>query len=327
MPLSRRTTLAGLAGVAGLAAVRSAAAQAGYPNRPIRLIVPYAAGGQADVVARILGEGLSRVLGQPAVVENRAGAGGIIGAEAGARAAPDGYALTVGTIATHAIVPVLQPKVPYDHVRDFKPVALLIRQPLILVVSPTVPARSLAELLAYAKEERGPLGFGSSGIGTSLHLAGEMFKFRVGAKTMQHVPYRGSGPMMNDLVGGQIQMAFDAPLTALPFVQAGRLHGIAVTGLTRADAVPDLPAVAEKLPGFEVYSWTALFAPAGTPQPVVDRLNAAVRDIWDQAEVQKRLRDLGAEPAAGSAADLVAFVASETEKWRTVVREADVKPE
>jgi tripartite-type tricarboxylate transporter receptor subunit TctC len=330
MRLSRRNALCGFAALTGLArltTVRSAAAQAGYPERPIRLIVPYAAGGQADLVARILGEGLHQVLGQSAVVENRTGAGGVIGTNAGARADPDGYTLTVGTIATHAIVPVLQTNVPYDHMRDFAPIALLIRQPLILVVNPGLPVRSLEEFLDYAKEGRGPLNFGSSGVGTSLHLAGEMFKLQTGASTMVHVPYRGSGPMMTDLVGGQIQLAFDAPLTALPFVQGGQVRGIAVTGPTRLAAAPDLPPVAERLPGFDVHSWTALFAPAGTPQPVLDRLNAAVHEVWNQAEVQKRLRELGAEPAAGSAADLGGFVASETEKWRGVIRAANVQPQ
>ncbi|WP_043838788.1 Bug family tripartite tricarboxylate transporter substrate binding protein [Muricoccus aerilatus] len=323
MLITRRAAVAGLAGAT---AARRASAQAAYPTRSLRLIVPYAAGGQSDVVARILGEGLGRVLGQSAVVENRTGAGGIIGTEAGARAEPDGYSLTVGTIATHAIIPVLQPKVPYDHMRDFAPVALLIRQPLMLAVTPSLPVQSLDEFLAYAKAGRGPLSFGSSGIGTSLHLAGEMFKLRTGAETMEHVPYRGSGPMMNDLIAGQIQLTFDAPLTTLPFVQNGQVRGIAVTSPTRLAAAPDLPAVAERLPGFDVQSWTALFAPARTPQPVLDRLNAAVREVWSQPEVQTRLRDLGAEPAAGTAADLGRFVASETDKWREVVREANVRP-
>lgn len=188
MLLSRRSAMIGLAGAM---TARHVSAQATYPNRPLRLIVPYAAGGQSDVVARILAEGLTRTLGQSAVVENRTGAGGIIGAEAGARAEPDGYSLTVGTIATHAIIPVLQPKVPYDHMKDFAPVALLIRQPLVLAVNPSLPVQSLDELLAYAKQGRGLLGFGSSGIGTSLHLAGEMFKLRTGAEVMEHVPYRG----------------------------------------------------------------------------------------------------------------------------------------
>lgn len=323
MLITRRAALAGLAGTA---AAQRASAQAAYPTRSLRLIVPYAAGGQSDVVARILGEGLGRVLGQSAVVENRTGAGGIIGTEAGARAEPDGYSLTVGTIATHAIIPVLQPKVPYDHMRDFAPVALLIRQPLVLAVTPSLPVHSLDEFLAYAKAGRGPLSFGSSGIGTSLHLAGEMFKLRTGAETMEHVPYRGSGPMMNDLIAGQIQLTFDAPLTTLPFVQNGQVRGIAVTSPTRLAAAPDLPAVAERLPGFDVQSWTALFAPARTPQPVLDRLNAAVREVWSQSEVQTRLRDLGAEPAAGAAADLGHFVVSETDKWRQVVRAANVQP-
>ncbi len=324
MPFSRRATLAGLA---ALAASRPALAQPGYPNRPLRLIVPYAAGGQADVTARILGEGLGRVLGQSVVVENRTGAGGIIGTDAGAKAEPDGYTLTVGTIATHAIVPVLQPNVPYNHIRDFAPISLLIRQPLVLAVTPSLPVKNLAEFMAYAKAGRGPLSFGSSGVGTSLHLAGELFKLRTEAKTMEHVPYRGSGPMMNDLMGGQIQMTFDAPLTTLPFAQDGRVRAIAVTGPVRIAAAPELPTVAEVLPGFDVQSWTAFFAPARTPQPVVDRLNAAVREVWAVPEVQKRLRDLGAEPAAGPAADLASFVASETEKWGAVVRDARIQPE
>lgn len=323
MLITRRAALAGLAAATG---ARGASAQPAYPTRSLRLIVPYAAGGQSDVVARILGEGLGRVLGQSAVVENRTGAGGIIGTEAGARAEADGYSLTVGTIATHAIIPVLQPKVPYDHVRDFAPVALLIRQPLVLAVTPTLPVHSLDEFLAYTKAGRGPLSFGSSGIGTSLHLAGEMFKLRTGAETMEHVPYRGSGPMMNDLISGQIQLTFDAPLTTLPFVQNSQVRGLAVTSPTRLAAAPDLPAVAERLPGFDVQSWTALFAPARTPQPVLDRLNAAVQEVWNQPDVQTRLRDLGAEPAAGTAADLGRFVAAETEKWREVVRAANVRP-
>lgn len=323
MLITRRAALAGLAAATG---GRYASAQPDYPTRSLRLIVPYAAGGQSDVVARILGEGLGRVLGQSAVVENRTGAGGIIGTEAGARAEADGYSLTVGTIATHAIIPVLQPKVPYDHVRDFAPVALLIRQPLVLAVTPTLPVHSLDEFLAYAKAGRGPLSFGSSGIGTSLHLAGEMFKLRTGAETMEHVPYRGSGPMMNDLISGQIQLTFDAPLTTLPFVQNSQVRALAVTSPTRLAAAPDLPAVAERLPGFDVQSWTALFAPARTPQPVLDRLNAAVQEVWNQPDVQTRLRELGAEPAAGAAADLGRFVAAETEKWRGVVRAANVRP-
>ncbi|MGY4800725.1 Bug family tripartite tricarboxylate transporter substrate binding protein [Teichococcus aerofrigidensis] len=323
MLLSRRSAMIGLAGAM---TARHVSAQATYPNRPLRLIVPYAAGGQSDVVARILAEGLTRTLGQSAVVENRTGAGGIIGAEAGARAEPDGYSLTVGTIATHAIIPVLQPKVPYDHMKDFAPVALLIRQPLVLAVNPSLPVQSLDELLAYAKQGRGLLGFGSSGIGTSLHLAGEMFKLRTGAEVMEHVPYRGSGPMMNDLISGQIQMTFDAPLTMLPFVQSGQVRAIAVTSETRLAAAPELPTVAERLPGFDVQSWTALFAPAQTPQPVIGQLNAAVREIWAQPDVQKRLRDLGAEPAAGPAADLAQFVTEETKKWRDVIRDANVKP-
>lgn len=323
MLLSRRSAMIGLAGAM---TARHVSAQATYPNRPLRLIVPYAAGGQSDVVARILAEGMTRTLGQSAVVENRTGAGGIIGAEAGARAEPDGYSLTVGTIATHAIIPVLQPKVPYDHMKDFAPIALLIRQPLVLAVNPSLPVQSLDELLAYAKQGRGLLGFGSSGIGTSLHLAGEMFKLRTGAEVMEHVPYRGSGPMMNDLISGQIQMTFDAPLTMLPFVQSGQVRAIAVTSETRLAAAPELPTVAERLPGFDVQSWTALFAPAQTPQPVIGQLNAAVREIWTQPDVQKRLRDLGAEPAAGSAADLAQFVTEETNKWRDVIRDANVKP-
>ena len=323
MLITRRAALAGLAAATG---ARGASAQPAYPTRSLRLIVPYAAGGQSDVVARILGEGLGRVLGQSAVVENRTGAGGIIGTEAGARAEADGYSLTVGTIATHAIIPVPRPKVPYDPVRDFAPVALLIRQPLVLAVTPTLPVHSLDEFLAYAKAGRGPLSFGSSGIGTSLHLAGEMFKLRTGAETMEHVPYRGSGPMMNDLISGQIQLTFDAPLTTLPFVQNSQVRGLAVTSPTRLAAAPDLPAVAERLPGFDVQSWTALFAPARTPQPVLDRLNAAVQEVWNQPDVQTRLRDLGAEPAAGTAADLGRFVAAETEKWREVVRAANVRP-
>jgi len=323
MRLTRRTALIGLSGTA-LAC--PAFAQGTYPSRSLRLIVPYAAGGQSDVVARILADGLGRALGQSVVVENRTGAGGIIGAEAGARADPDGYSLTVGTIATHAIIPVLQPRVPYDHIRDFAPIALLIRQPLMLAVTPILPVSNLDEFLAYAKEGRGPLSFGSSGIGTSLHLAGEMFKLRAGADTMEHVPYRGSGPMMNDLISGQIQLTFDAPLTTLPFVQNGQVRGIAVTSPTRLAAASDLPAVAERLPGFDVQSWTALFAPARTPQPVLDRLNSAVTGLWGQPDVQKRLRDLGAEPAAGTPADLTNFVASETGKWREVVRAANVRP-
>lgn len=323
MPITRRAALAGLAGAT---TAWSAFAQPAYPTRSLRLIVPYAAGGQSDVVARILGEGLGRVLGQSAVVENRTGAGGIIGTEAGARAEADGYSLTVGTIATHAIIPVLQPKVPYDHVRDFAPVALLIRQPLVLAVTPSLPVHSLDEFLAYAKAGRGPLSFGSSGIGTSLHLAGEMFKLRTGAETMEHVPYRGSGPMMNDLIAGQIQLTFDAPLTTLPFIQNGQVRGIAVTSPTRLGAAPDLPAVAERLPDFDVQSWTALFAPARTPQPVLDRLSAAVQEVWSQPDVQTRLRDLGAEPAAGTAADLGRFVDSETQKWREVISAANVRP-
>ena len=241
--------------------------------------MPFPAGGTTDVLARAVAQKLTESLGQPTVVDNRPGAGGNIGAELVAKSPPDGYTLLMGTVGTHAINPSLYPQMPYDHVKDFVPVILVAGVPNVLVINPSLPVNSVQELIAYAKANPGKLNFASSGNGTSIHLSGELFKTMAGVQ-MTHVPYKGSAPALQDLVGGQVQLMFDNLPSSLALIKAGKLKALAVTSLTRAAALPDVPTVAESgLPGFEASSWFGLLAPAGTPQPIVVTLNARCREV------------------------------------------------
>ncbi len=311
--------------LAALSATPFAGAQATYPTKPIRIVVPFPAGGTTDILARAVAQRLSETLGQPAVVDNRPGAGGNIGAELVAKAPADGHTLLMGTVGTHAINASLYSKMPYDHVRDFAPIILVAGVPNVLVVYPSVPVGSVKELIAYAKANPGKLNFASSGSGTSIHLAGELFKTMAGVQ-MAHVPYKGSAPAVTDLLGGQVQLMFDNLPSALPHIKAGKLKALAVTSATRAAALPDVPTIAESgLAGFDATSWFGLLAPAGTPQPIIARLNNEVAKWLASAEAKEKMAGLGANTAGHSADEFVRHIAAETSKWAKVVKESGAK--
>jgi tripartite-type tricarboxylate transporter receptor subunit TctC len=296
-----------------------------YPTKPIRLVVPFPAGGTTDILARAAAQKLTESLGQTVVVDNRPGAGGNIGAELVAKSAPDGYTLLMGTVGTHAINPSLYAKMPYDHVRDFAPVILVAGVPNVLVVNPSLPVNSVQELIAYAKANPGKLNFASSGNGTSIHLSGELFKSMTGLQ-ITHIPYKGSAPALQDLAGGQVQLMFDNLPSSLALIKAGRLKALAVTSLERAPALPDVPTINESgLPGFEASSWFGLLAPAGTPQPIIAKLNAEVAKWLASPEAREKLLAQGANAAGGTPEDFVKHIAAETTKWQKVVKDSDAK--
>ncbi len=308
-------------------AMPGAHAQAPYPSKPIRIVVPFPAGGTTDILARAVALKLTETGGQPVVVDNRPGAGGNIGAELVAKSAPDGYTLLMGTVGTHAINPVLYAKIPYDPQRDFAPVILVAGVPNVLVVNPALPVNSVQELIAYGKANPGKLNFASSGSGTSIHLSGELFKSMSGVP-MTHVPYKGSAPALTDLLGGQVQLMFDNLPSALPHIKAGKLRALAVTGAQRAPALPDVPTVAEAgLPGFEASSWFGLLAPAGTPKDIIARLHAEVAKWLATPEARNRLAAQGANAVGNSPEEFAQFIATETVKWRRVVKESGAKIE
>ncbi len=308
-----------------VAAFAAAAFAQPYPSRPIRIVVPFPAGGTTDLIARAAGQKLTESLGQPVVVDNRPGAGGNIGAELVAKSAPDGYTLLMGTVGTHAINASLYPKMPYDHVRDFAPIILVAGVPNVLVVNPSLPVNSVQELIAYGKANPGKLNFASSGNGTSIHLSGELFKTMTGVQ-MAHIPYKGSAPALQDLAGGQVQLMFDNLPSALPLIKAGRLKALAVTSKTRAPALPDVPTVAESgLPGFEASSWFGLLAPAGTPQPVITKVNAEIAKWLATPEAKEKLTAQGANVVGGTPEDFARHIAAETAKWQKVVKESGAK--
>ena len=312
--------------VAGLALIAPAKAQ-DYPSKPIRLVVPFAAGGATDVLARLVGERLTATLGQQVVVDNRPGAGGNIGSDLVARAEPDGYTILMGAVGTHAINPSLYPKMPYDPVKDFAPVTLVASVPNVLVINPGVPANSVQELIDLAKAKPGELNFASSGNGTSIHLSGELFKAMTGTDIV-HVPYKGSGPAVTDLLGGQVQMMFDNMPSSLPHVKAGKLRALGVTSAKRSPALPEVPTIAEAgVPGYDATSWFGILAPAGTPEPVVTRLQGAIVQALGEPEMRQRMADLGAEPVGDTPAEFGQFIAAEIAKWAKVVNDAGVKLE
>jgi len=321
----RRRVLAGIAGAVCLAAL-PASAQDKWPSRQVTLVVPFTAGGTTDMFGRILAQYMQAKFGTPFVVENRAGAGGNVGTLGVARAAGDGYTLLVGTVSTHAINPFLYRNLQHDAEKDFQPVSLIARLPNMLVVNPKIPATTTAEFIGYAKANPGKLSYGSSGAGTSTHLAAELFQTLTGT-TMTHVPYRSSGDVMNNLAGGHIDLAFDNMTLAWPQAQAGTMRALGVTSAQRSPAAPQIPAIAEALPGFEATSWHGLFAPASTPKPVVDALAAEVKRILDLPEVQTKLVEVGAVPSANTPAEFTAFIASERNKWQQVVKASGVKIE
>jgi tripartite-type tricarboxylate transporter receptor subunit TctC len=323
---SKLRALAALGAGAALALASVAGAQApAYPTKPIRLVVPFPPGGATDILARAVAQKLTEAWGQQVLVDNRPGAGGNIGSELVAKAAPDGYTLEMGTVGTHAINASLYAKMPYDHVKDFVPVILVAGVPNVLVVHPSVPVNSVAELIAYAKANPGKLNFASSGSGTSIHLSGELFKVMAGVQ-MTHVPYKGSAPAMQDLLGGQVQLMFDNLPPALPQIKGGKLRALAVTSVTRAPALPDTPTVAEAgLPGFEASSWFGVLAPAGTPPAIVAKLNAEIAKWLATPEAKEKMLALGANAVGGPPEDFAKHIAAETTKWAKVVKESGAK--
>ncbi len=319
--LPRRALLA-----APLALPLAARAQAPWPNRPVRFIVPFPPGGTSDVVGRLLAAHYQNVFGQPFTVENRAGAGGVVGSTETARAAPDGYTIGIGTISSHAINPVFLPNVPYDNLNGFEHVSLLVSLPNVLVVHASVPARDLASFIAYAKANPGKLDFGSAGIGTSQHLSGELFKLLAGVD-MVHVPYRGGGPMAADLISGKIACSFENSTLAMQYVAQGQVHAIAVTSEQPWPLLPQLVPIATQLPGYSVLSWQALFTPAGVDQAVVQALWREAKVALERPETRAMLERSGTLPVAMPPAEFKAFVATETARWRDVVTRAKLKPE
>ncbi|WP_395710819.1 Bug family tripartite tricarboxylate transporter substrate binding protein [Reyranella sp.] len=297
-----------------------------YPSKPIKLVVPFAPGGSVDIVARILSQRLSEDLGQSVVVENRAGAGGNIGFEAVAKAKPDGYTLGMAS-STLAVNVSLYRSIGYDPLKDFAPISLVAMQPNVLMVNPSLPVKSVTELIAYAKANPGKLNFGSSGIGASQHLAAEMFKSRTGIE-MIHVPYKGGGPAMADLVAGRIQLMFETIPNSLPYIQSGQLRALAVTVEERSGQLPDVPTVAEAgLAGFVSRGWLGVMAPAGTPQSIIDKMNAAVHKAVADPAITKRLVDLGLRIKLSTPAEFSAFIAREVADFRTLIADAKIPVE
>jgi tripartite-type tricarboxylate transporter receptor subunit TctC len=305
----------------GFASVNAKADET-YPNRPVRIIVPFSAGGPTDIVGRVFAQKLSELLGQQFYVENKVGAGGNIGADQVAKAPPDGYTLLVATVSTHAINPGLYSKMPYDPIRDFAPVAHVGITPTTLNVHPSIPAKDVKELIALMKENPGKYTYGSSGLGSILHLCGEQFKALAGGLQIQHVPYRGSAPMMGDLVGGQISMAFDGTPTALPQIQSGGIRAVGAGMAERMRALPELPTLQEQgLKGFECYTWNAILAPAGTAPAVVDKLAGAIKVALDDPNVVKRLQDAGVDPMFGRGPkETMDFLKDELAKWAPIIK-------
>jgi tripartite-type tricarboxylate transporter receptor subunit TctC len=296
-----------------------------WPAKPIKWIVPFAPGGTTDILARTISEKLSQALGQPVIIENKPGAGGGVGADFTAKAPPDGYTIMGGTISTHAINASLYKSLPYDPVKDFAPITLIARVPNMLVVNPDVPAKNVAELIALMKANPAKYTFASSGNGTSQHLSGELFKAMAGVD-MQHIPYKGSPPALQDVVGGQVTMTFDNITTAWPLAKAGKLRALAVTTAKRSAIAPDVPTLAESgLAGYEVGSWQGAFAPAGTPPEIVKRLNAEMVRIINLPDVREKLVGLGAEPVANTPEEFGALVKTEVAKWADVVKKSGAK--
>ena len=296
-----------------------------YPAKPIRFVVPFPVGGIADVFARVIGQKFNDAWGQPVVVENRTGAGGNIAAEFVAKSPPDGYTLVMGSIGTHSVNVSLFRKLPYDPVKDFAPVALVMEADGLLVVHPSVPVRTVKELIALSKARPGQLTYASAGNGTASHLAGELFKM-MAKVDMVHVPYKGNVPAITDLLGGQTSLLFATMPTVLPQVQAGKLRAIAVTGAARSPAAPDLPSIAEAaLPGFEVTNWIGVFAPAGTPRDIVSRLNGETSRIMRAPEIQSRLLNEGAKSPAKTPEEFGAYVRAEIAKWAKVIQQAGIR--
>jgi tripartite-type tricarboxylate transporter receptor subunit TctC len=323
MTLQRRQFLHLAAGAAVLPAVSRIAWAQTYPSRPVRLIVPFPTGGGAEIIARLIGQWLSERLGQPFIIDNRPGAGTNIGTEAVVRAPPDGHTLLLVNSA-NAINATLYDKLNYNFIRDIAPVASISRGPNVMVVHPSLPAKSVPELIAYAKANPGKLSMASGGIGSGSHVAGELFKMMAGVN-MVHVPYRGVAPALTDLLGGQVQVMAASSAASIEYIRSSKLRALAVTGPTRTDVLPDIPSVGEFLPGYEASGWFGVGAPRNTPGEIIDRLNNEINAGLADPKIKARFADLGGTVLGGSAADFGKFVADETEKWSKVVKFAGAK--
>jgi len=298
-----------------------------YPSRPVTLIVPYAAGGGNDVMARIVAEKMSRSLGQQIVIENKGGAGGSIATRQVAKAAPDGYTLGLGGTGTHAINPTLYPNVGYDPRKDFAPVGLIATSALVVLVNTSVPAKTIPELIALARRDPGKLNYASAGVGSGIHLGAELFATMAGVK-LTHIPYKGSAPALTDLVGGHVAIYFSSLPPAIALIREGKVRALAVTGPQRSALLPDLPTVAEAaLPGYESVLHYGIVAPAGTPRPIVEKLNAAMQAALAEADVRERIVADGAEPLPGTPEDYAADIDREETKWSKVVKVSGAKVE
>jgi tripartite-type tricarboxylate transporter receptor subunit TctC len=323
MKLQRRQFLQLAAGAAVLPVTSGLASAQTYPARPVRLVIGYTPGGSADLTARLMGQWLSEKLGQSFVIENRPGGGTNIATEAVVRAAPDGYTLLLVAPA-NAINATLYDKLNFDFLRDTEPVAGIIRFPNVVVVNPSLPINSIPELIAYAKANPGKLNMASSGNGSTIHMSGELFKMLTGIN-MVHVPYRGGAPALTDLIAGQVQVMFDNIPTCAEHVKSGKLRGLAVTSTTRSDVLPDLPVVADFLPGYEASAWYGIAAPKGTPPEIIERLNKAVNEILADPKAKARFTEIGAFLLPGSPLDFGKLLANETDKWGKVVKFAGAK--
>src|SRR5262245_22992675 len=325
MKLPRRKFLHLAAGAAALPGVSRLAWAQAYPSRPVRIIVPFTPAGSTDIVARLMGQWLSERLGQQFVIENRPGGGGNIGTEAVVRSPADGYTLLmVG--GWNAINATLYDKLSFNFIRDIAPVAGINREPYVIAVHPSVPAKSVPEFIAYAKANPGKVSMASAGIGTPGHVSGELFKMMAGVN-MVHVPYRGAAPALTDLLAGQVQVYFTPTAASIEYIRAGKLRALAVTTATRSEALPDLPTVGEFVPGYETSNWWGVGIPKNTPAEIVDKLNREINAGLADPKIKARLADLGGTPLVGSPADFGKLIADDTEKWARVIRAANIKPE
>ena len=325
MKLPRRNFLHLAAGAVALSAVSRIARAQAYPTWPVRLIIGYPPGGAADITARLIGQWLSERLGQPFIIESRPGGGTNIATEAVVHAPPDGYTLLLVAPA-NAINATLFKKLNFNFIHDIAPVAGLIRFPNVMQVNPSVPAKTVPEFIAYAKANPGKLNMASAGNGSTPHVSGELFKMMTGVN-MVHVPYRGAALALTDLIGGQVQVMFENPLSSIEFIRAGKLRPLAVTTATRSEVLPDLPTVADFVPGYEASGWFGVGVPKGTPDEIVDKLNKEINAILSDPKAKARFAELGASPMPGSPADFGKFVADETDKWAKVVKFSGARPD
>lgn len=322
--ITRRASLAlGISILSTVAFGGQAKAQT-FPDRVVTMVVPFAAGGSTDVVARVIADKMSQLLGQQVIVQNVGGAGGSLGAGNVARADPDGYTILMGTVATHALNPLILKTKPYDAEKDFSPISLLVVVPNVLVVNPELPVKSVQELVDLLKANPDKYSYASSGNGTPLHLSGELFKKMAGV-TMQHIPYKGAGPALNDVIGNQVPIMFDNLPSSSPHIKGGTLRALGVTTKEKASSFPDVPTIAETIPGYETYTWNALFAPVGTPPEVIAKLNEAAKKAMADPAVVERMKEFSATIVASTPEELAAHVKAEIAKWTPVVNDANVQ--